>query len=87
MNIWTTGAIAAAVALIAVAYIVHVRGGGTRMHKKAPLVIALAVLAVAVNELAVIPTYGVEAGTNALMAFFVCIILPATVYLNKTRTK
>lgn len=87
MNIWATAAVGATVALLAVAYIVHVRGGGTGMHKRAPAVIALAVLAVAVNELAVIPTYGVEAGTNALMAFFVCIILPATVYLNKTRTK
>jgi hypothetical protein len=57
------------------------------MHKAAPAVIALAVLAVAVNELVVIPTWGVEVGTRAASAFFWCVILPASVYLSSRRIR
>jgi hypothetical protein len=73
--------------LIGAAYITHVRRGGSGMHRAAPAVIALAVLAVAVNELVVIPTWGVEAGTTAASAFFMCVILPIAAYLNGKRTK
>jgi len=44
-------------------------------------------LAVAVNELAVIPTWGVEAGTRAASAFFWCVILPAAAYLSSKRLR
>jgi len=87
VNVWMTGAIGVAVALIAAAYIAHVRRGGSGMHRAAPAVIALAVLTVAVNELVVIPTWGVEAGTRAASAFFWCVIFPAAAYLNSRRTR
>ena len=87
MNIWINGAIGVAVALLAAIYIVHVRRGGSGMHKATPAVIALAVLTVAVNELVVIPTWGIETGTRAASAFFWCVILPAAAYLSSRRTK
>ena len=87
MNFWVIGAIGIALAAIGVAYIAHVRSGGAGMHRVAPAVIAVAVLAVAVNELVVIPTWGVDAGTRAASAFFMCVILPAAVYLNGKKTK
>ena len=87
MNFWVIGAIGIAVAAIGVAYIAHVRSGGAGMHRAAPLVIAVAVLAVAVNELVVIPTWGVDAGTRVASAFFMCVILPAAVYLNGKKTE
>ena len=109
MNVWMTGAMGVAVALIAATYIAHVRIGGSGMHRAAPAVIALAVLTVAVNELAlysavinfrpgdgetvavnelvVIPAWGVEAGTRAASAFFWCVMLPASVYLSSRRTR
>lgn len=87
MSVWITGAIGAAVALIGAAYIAHVRRGGSGMHRAAPAIIALAVLAVAVNELVVIPTWGVDAGTRGASAFFMCVILPMAAYLNGKRTK
>ena len=86
MSIWLTGAIGVAVALIAAAYITHERIIGSGMHEAAPAVIALAVLTVAVNELVVIPAWGVEAGTRAASAFFWCVILP-TAYLSSRRTR
>ena len=82
-----TGAMGVAVALIAATYIAHVRIGGSGMHRAAPAVIALAVLTVAVNELVVIPAWGVEAGTRAASAFFWCVMLPASVYLSSRRTR
>ena len=82
-----TGAIVVAVALIAAAYIAYVRGGGSGLHRAAPAVIALAVLTVVFNELVVIPTWGVEAGTTVASAFFWCVILPAAAYLNSRRTR
>jgi asparagine N-glycosylation enzyme membrane subunit Stt3 len=87
VNIWLTGAIGVAVVLLAAAYIVRVRIDGSRMHRAAPAVIALAVLAVAVNELVVIPTWGVDVGTRAASAFFWCVILPAAAYLSSRRTR
>ena len=87
MSVWVIGAIGIAVAAIGAAYIAHVKGGGAGMHRAAPAVIALAVLAVAVNELVVIPTWGVEAGTRVASAFFMCVILPMAAYLNGKRTK
>lgn len=87
MSIWLTGAIGVAVALIAAAYITQVRVGGSGMHRAAPAVIALAVLTVAVNELVVIPAWGVEAGTRAASVFFWCVILPAAAYLSSRRTR
>ncbi len=87
MSVWVTGAIGIAVAAIGVAYIAHMRSGGAGMHRAAPAVIAVAVLAVAVNELVVIPTWGVDAGTRAASAFFMCVILPAAVYLNGKKTE
>jgi len=87
VNFWVIGAIGIAVAAIGVAYIAHVRSGGAGMHRAAPLVIAVAVLAVAVNELVVIPTWGVDAGTRVASAFFMCVILPAAVYLNGKKTE
>ena len=87
MSVWITGAIGVAVALIGAAYIVHVRRGGSGMHRVAPAVITLAMLTVAVNELVVIPTWGVEAGTRAASAFFWCVILPAAAYLSTRRPR
>lgn len=87
MSVWVIGAIGIAVAAIGAAYIAHVRRGESGMHKAALAVIALAVLAVAVNELVVIPTWGVEAGTRVASAFFMCVILPMAAYLNGKRTK
>ena len=87
MSLWLTGAISVAVAAIGAAYIAHVKSGGAGMHRAALAVIALAVLAVAVNELVVIPTWGVEAGTRAASAFFMCVILPMAAYLNGKRSK
>lgn len=87
MSVWITGAIGVAVALIGAAYVVHVRRGGSGMHRAAPAVIALAMLTVAVNELVVIPTWGVEAGTRAASAFFWCVILPAAAYLSSKRLR
>ncbi len=87
MNIWLTGAIGVAVALIAAAYIAHVRIGGSGMHRAAPAVITLAVLTVAVNELVVIPTWDIDVGTRAASAFFWCVILPAAAYLSLRRTR
>ena len=87
MNFWVVGAIGIAVAAIGAAYIAHVKSGGAGMHRAAPAVIALAVLAVAINELVVIPTWGVDAGTRGASAFFMCIILPMAVYLNGKRTE
>jgi asparagine N-glycosylation enzyme membrane subunit Stt3 len=87
VNIWMTGAIGVAVVLLAAAYIVRVRIDGSRMHRAAPAVIALAVLAVAVNELVVIPTWGVEAGTRAASVFFWCVIFPAASYMSSRRTR
>lgn len=87
MSVWITGAIGVAVALIGAAYVAHVRRGGSGMHRAAPVVIALAVLAVAVNELVVIPTWGVEAGTKAASMFFMCVIFPAAVYLSSRRPR
>lgn len=87
MSVWVTGAVGIAVAAIGVAYIAHVRSGGAGMHRAAPAVIAVAVLAVAVNELVVIPMWGVDAGTRAASAFFMCVILPAAVYLNGKKTE
>jgi len=87
VNIWITGAIGVAIALIAAAYIAHVRVGGSGMQRAAPAVIALAVLTVAFNELVVIPTWGVDVGTRAASAFFWCVILPAAAYLSSRRTR
>jgi len=87
VSLWLTGAISVAVAAIGAAYIAHVKSGGAGMHRAALAVIALAVLAVAVNELVVIPTWGVEAGTRAASAFFMCVILPMAAYLNGKRSK
>ena len=87
MSVWITGAIGVAVALIGAAYVAHVRRGGSGMHRAAPAVIALAMLTVAVNELVVIPTWGVEAGTRAASAFFWCVILPAAAYLSSKRPR
>jgi hypothetical protein len=81
------GAVGIAVAALGAAYIAHVRRGGAGMHRAAPVVIAVALLTVAVNELVVIPTWGVEAGTRAATAFFMCVILPAATYLNGKRPK
>jgi hypothetical protein len=83
--VWISGAIGVAVALIGAAYVAHVRRGGQGMHRAAPAVAAVAVLAVAVNELVVIPMWGVEAGTRAISAFFMCVILPVAAYLNSKR--
>jgi hypothetical protein len=87
LNFWAIGAVGIAVAAIGAAYIANVKLGGVGMHRAAPAVVALAVLAVAVNELVVIPTWGVEAGTRASSAFFMCVILPMAAYLNGKRTK
>jgi len=87
VSVWVTGAIGVAVAAIGAAYIANVKSGGAGMHRAALAVIALAVLAVAVNELVVIPTWGVEAGTRAASAFFMCVILPMAAYLNGKRSK
>ena len=87
MSFWIIGAIGIAVVLIGIAYIEHVRGGESGMHRAAPVVIALAVLMVAVNELVVIPTWGVEASTRAASAFFWCVMLPASVYLSSRRMR
>ena len=86
MNIWITGAIGVAVVLIAATYITHSRLDGSVMHRVAPAVIALVVLTVTVNELVVIPTWGVDVGTRAASAFFWCVILPAA-YLISRRTR
>lgn len=85
MSAWIMGAIGVAVALMGAAYVAHVRRGGSGMHRAAPAVIALAVLAVAVNELVVIPARGVEAGTRAASAFFWCVILPVAAYLSSKK--
>ena len=87
MNVWITFAIGVLVALIGVAYNAYVRKDGSGMHKAAPLVIALAVLGVAVNELVVIPKWGVEAGTSVSSVFFWCLILPMAAYLSTKRAK
>ncbi|MFH0849307.1 MAG: hypothetical protein V1924_00025 [Candidatus Bathyarchaeota archaeon] len=87
MSVWIIGAVGVTVALIGAAYIAHVKGGGAGMHRAAPAVIALAVLAVAVNELVVIPTWGVDAGTRAASAFFMCVILPVAAYLSSRRMR
>ncbi|MFH2109720.1 MAG: hypothetical protein ABIJ47_00515 [Candidatus Bathyarchaeota archaeon] len=85
MSVWIIGAIGVAVALMGAAYVAHVRRGGLGMHRAAPVVIALAVLAVAVNEFVVIPTWGVEAGTTVSSAFFMCVILPIAAYLSSKK--
>jgi uncharacterized membrane-anchored protein len=87
VSFWVIGAVGVAVAAIGVAYIAHVKGGGVGMHRAVPAVIALAVLAVAVNELVVIPTWGVEVGTRAASAVFMCVILPLTAYLSSRRMR
>lgn len=87
MSEWMIGAVGIAVAALGAIYIAHVKGGGAGMHRAAPVVIAVALLTVAVNELVVIPTWGVEAGTRAATAFFMCVILPAAAYLNGKRPK
>lgn len=87
MSVWITGAIGIAVALIGAAYFAHVRRGGSGMHRAAPAIITLAILTVSVNELVVIPTWGVEAGTRAASAFFWCVILPAAAYLSSKRLR
>jgi len=87
VSFWAIGAVGAAVASIGVVYMVHVKGGGAGMHRAAPAVIALAVLAVAVNELVVIPTWGVEAGTRATSAFLMCVVIPVAGYLSGKRQR
>ena len=87
MSIWLTGAIGVAVALIVAAYVKHVRIGGSGMHRATPAVIAIAVLTIAINELVVIPTWGVDVGTRAASAFIWCVILPAAAYLSSSRTR
>lgn len=87
MSVWITGAIGVTVALIGAAYFAHVRRGGSGMHRAAPAVLAVAVLVVAFNELVVIPTWGVEAGTKAASMFFMCVIFPVTVYLSSKRPR
>jgi hypothetical protein len=87
VSVWVMGAVGIAVAAIGAAYFAHVKEGGAGMHRAAPAVITLAILAVAVNELVVIPTWGVEAGTRVASAFFMCVILPMAAYLNGKRAK
>jgi len=85
VSFWVMGAVGVAVVAIGVAYIVRVKSGGAGVHRAAPVVVALAVLAVAVNELVVIPTWGVEAGTRVASAFFMCVVIPVAGYLSSKR--
>ena len=87
MSVWVIGAVGSAVAAIGAAYFAHVKGGGAGMHRAAPVVVAVAVLAVAVNELVMIPTWGVDAGTRLASAFFMCVILPMAAYLSGKKAK
>ena len=87
MSLWITGAIGVAVALIGVTYLKYVRNGVSEMHKASVLVISLAILSVAVNELVVIPVWGIETGTSVSSALFLCVILPLTAYLSTKRPR
>jgi len=87
MSVWVIGAVGIAVAAIGAAYFAHVKGGGAGMHRAAPVVVAVAVLAVAVNELVMIPTWGVDAGTRLASAFFICVILPMAAYIGGKKAK
>jgi hypothetical protein len=87
VSFWIIAAIGVMVALLGVVYVENVRNGGLGMHKYAPAAIALALLGVAFNELVLIPRFGSDAGTSVTSAFFMCVILPLTVFLSDKRRK
>jgi hypothetical protein len=87
VSLWITGAIGVVVALIGLTYLKYVRDGVSEMHRARALVIALAILSIAANELLVIPIWGVEAGTSVSSALFLCVILPLTAYLSTKRPR
>jgi hypothetical protein len=87
MSLWIIGAIGVTLALIGVAYLEHVRKGGSIMHRYAPAIIALAIFGVVFNELVLIPRFGSDAGTSITSTFIFCVILPLTVYLSNKRSK
>ena len=87
MNVWISLAIGVLVALFGVVYYSKVRRGGSGMHRAAPVIIALAVLGIAINELVVIPQWGVEVGTSVSSVYFWCMILPLAAYLSTHKTR
>ena len=85
MSLWITGAIGIAVACIGITYIKFVKDKRPDMNRARVVVIALAILGIAFNELMVVPVWGVEAGNSVSSAFFMCVILPLAAYLGTKR--